>query len=54
MNDELKEQAKARIQKALKETQAQTQEAAVQLGGFLRAGAQKLRDAIRQDIDSRP
>jgi hypothetical protein len=61
MNDELLEQAKARMQDALKQTQEQTQEAAVQLGGLLRIGAKKLKDAadaasqaIRDDINNRP
>jgi uncharacterized protein (DUF3084 family) len=60
MNDELLEQAKARMQQALQQTQEQTQEAAVQLGGLLRIGAQKLKEAadaasqaIRDDINSR-
>jgi hypothetical protein len=61
MNDDLKEQAKARIDQALKQTQVQTEEAAAQLGGLLRVGVRKLReaadkakDAIQRDIDSRP
>lgn len=61
MNDELKRQAKTRIDEALKQTQAQTEEAAAELGGLLRAGVQKLReaadkakDAIQRDINSRP
>jgi len=61
MNDDLKAQAKARLDEALKNTQAQTEEAAAQLGGLLRVGVRKLReaadkakDAIQRDIDSRP
>lgn len=61
MNDDLKAQAKARLDEALKSTQAQTEEAAAQLGGLLRVGVKKLReaadkakDAIQRDIDSRP
>jgi hypothetical protein len=54
MNDDLKAQAKARIDDALKQTQVQTEHVAAELGGFLRAGAQKLREAIQRDIDSRP
>jgi hypothetical protein len=61
MNDYLDDQTKARIKEALKQTQAQTEEAATQLGGLLRAGADKLhraadrvKEAIRRDIDSRP
>ena len=56
MNDE----TKARIEDAVKQTQSQTEEAAEQLGHFLRAGAKKLREAadraraaIQRDIDSR-
>lgn len=61
MNEDLKQQAKARIDEALKQTQAQTEEVATELGGLLRAGVQKLReaagkakDAIQRDINSRP
>ncbi len=61
MNEDLKQQAKARIEDAMRQTQAQTEEAATQLGGLLRMGAQKLREAagkakeaIQRDIDSRP
>lgn len=61
MNDYQKQQAKARVKEALKETQVQAEEAAVQLGGLLRIGANKLRqaagmarEAIQRDIDSRP
>ncbi len=61
MNDELFEQTKARMQDALKQTQEQTQEAATQLGGLLRIGAEKLKkaadaasQAIRDDINRRP
>lgn len=60
MNDSQKQQAKARVKEALKETQVQAEEAAVQLGGLLRIGANKLRqaagmarEAIQRDIDSR-
>lgn len=56
MNDE----TKARIEDALKQTQSQTEEAAQQLGQFLRVGAKKLREAadqaraaIQRDINSR-
>jgi uncharacterized protein (DUF3084 family) len=59
--DELLEQAKARMQDALKQTQEQTQEAATQLGGLLRFGAKKLKEAadaaqqaIQDDLNSRP
>ena len=61
MNDDQKEQAKARMQEALKQTQVQAEEAASQLGGLLRIGAKKLKDAadlakdaIQKDLDSRP
>lgn len=53
MNDFLDDKTKARIQDAVKQTQAQTEEAATQLGAFLRAGAKKLKDAIQRDINSR-
>lgn len=60
MNDYLDDKTKARIQDALKQTQAQTEEAATQLGAFLRVGAKKLKEAadkakeaIQRDIDSR-
>ena len=50
-----------KIAEALKQTQAQAEEAATQLGGLLRKGAEKLKeaaqaasDAIRNDINSRP
>lgn len=56
MNDE----TKARIDEAIKQTQAQTEEAATQLAGLFRVGAKKLReaadkakDAIQKDINSR-
>jgi len=61
MNDEILEQAKARMEDAIKQTQEQTQEAATQLGGLLRFGAKKLQQAadvasqaIRDDINKRP
>jgi hypothetical protein len=61
MNEELLEEAKARVQDALRQTQAQTEDAAQQLGGLLRIGFEKLKqasdkaaDAIRRDISSRP
>ncbi len=65
MNDYIDEKTKARIKDAVKQTQAQTEEAAAQtaaqVGGLLRIGAQKLREAaekakeaIQRDIDSRP
>lgn len=60
MNDETLEQAKARMQEALRQTQEQTEEAAVQLGGLLRKGAEQLKkatdaaaQAIRNDINHR-
>lgn len=60
MNDEMLEQAKARMQEALRQTQVQTEDAAVQLGGFLRKGAEQLKKAadvaahaIRDDINRR-
>lgn len=60
MNDDLFEQTKARVQDALKQTQEQTQDAATQLGGLLRIGAEKLKkaadaasQAIRDDINRR-
>lgn len=56
----MNEDQKAKVQEALKQTQAQAEEAASQLGGLLRIGAKKLkeaadktRDAIQKDIDSR-
>lgn len=54
MNDDLKAQAKARIDEALKQTQVQTEQVASEVGGLLRAGVQKLREAIQRDINSRP
>jgi hypothetical protein len=61
MNDDLFEQTKSRVQDALKQTQSQTEEAATQIGGLLRIGAQKLKkaaedasQAIRDDINRRP
>lgn len=61
MNDYIDEKTKARLQEALKQTQDQTEEAAQQLGAFLRVGAKKLREAadqvkqaIQNDINSRP
>ena len=61
MNDEVLERAKERVQDALNKTQEQTQEAATQIGGLLRFGAKKLKEAadaasqaIRDDINSRP
>jgi hypothetical protein len=60
MNDETIEQAKARMQEALRQTQAQTEEAASQLGGLFTKGVAQLKkaadaaaDAIRKDINSR-
>ena len=60
MNDFIDEKTKARLDQAVKQTQVQAEEAAVQLGGLLRVGAKKLkeaadkaRDAIQRDIDSR-
>ncbi|HZZ65422.1 MAG TPA: hypothetical protein VFE17_07990 [Candidatus Baltobacteraceae bacterium] len=61
MNDELYEKTKERVQNALRETQDQTKDAAEQLGGLLRFGAEKLKkaadnasQAIRDDINRRP
>jgi hypothetical protein len=60
MNDETLEKTKARMQEALRQTQEQTEEAAVQLGGLLRKGIVQIKkatdaaaDAIRNDINSR-
>jgi hypothetical protein len=60
MNDQTLEQAKARVQQALNQTQEQTEEAAAQLGGLLRKGLSQLKragdaaaDAIRKDLNSR-
>jgi len=54
MNDE-------KLRQAMEETQHQAEEAAARLGGLLRKGAQKLKeaagaasDAIREDIKNRP
>lgn len=59
-NDELLEQAKTRMNEALKATQAQSEIAAGQIGGLLRIGAKKLKEAadaasqaIRDDINKR-
>lgn len=56
MNDD----QKAKVQDALKQTQAQAEEAATQLGALFRVGAKKLKeaadkakDAIQKDIESR-
>lgn len=61
MNDELYERAKQLAQDALRETQDQTKDAAEHLGGLLRSGAKKLKEAadtasqaIRDDINRRP
>ncbi len=50
-----------KFQEAVKQTQAQAEEAVSQLGGLLRKGADKLRQyaektagAIREDIDRHP
>jgi len=60
MKDYLDDAAKARIRQALKQTQVQSEEAAAQVGTFLRIGAKKLREAadkaksaIQRDIESR-
>lgn len=60
MNDDLRDKAKERVAEALRETQAQTEEAAAKLNVLLRKGAAKLReaagtaaDAIRNDLNSR-
>lgn len=59
-NDELLNEAKQRLNDAVRETQRQSQEAAVQIGGLLRFGAKKLREAadaagkaIADDINKR-
>ncbi|HET7813201.1 MAG TPA: hypothetical protein VFL13_02380 [Candidatus Baltobacteraceae bacterium] len=59
-SDELINEAKQRLNDAVRETQRQSQEAAVQLGGLLRIGAKKLREAadaagkaIANDINKR-
>lgn len=56
MNDD----QKAKLEDALRQTQVQAEEAASQLGALLRVGAKKLKeaadkakDAIQKDIDSR-
>ena len=61
MNDDKVNEAKARLDEALKETQAQSAEAAKQMGVLFTFGAQKLREAadkaaqaIRDDINKRP
>ena len=41
MNDEKLEQAKARMQEALRQTQEQTEDAAVQLGGLFRKASEQ-------------
>lgn len=60
MNDEILEQAKARMQEALRQTQEQTEDAAQHLGGLLRKGAEHLKkagdaaaQAIRDDLNNR-
>jgi len=60
MNDEFFERTKSLAQEALKQTQEQTEEAAVQFGALLRKGADALKqaadaaaDTIRKDIDGR-
>ena len=57
MNDNNNE----KLQQAIKQTQAQAEEAAQQLGGLLRKGAEKLKEAaekateaIRNDINNHP
>jgi hypothetical protein len=61
MNDDFFKQTKARMEEALKQTQAQTEDAATKLGPLLRKGAEKLKEAadaagraIRDDINRRP
>ena len=56
MNDD----QKAKVQEALKQTQAQAEEAETQLGALFRIGAKKFKeaadkakDAIQKDIESR-
>lgn len=60
MKDETLEQAKARMQEALRQTQEQTDEVATQLGAWLRKGAVHIKkatdaaaDAIREDLNRR-
>jgi|GEM_PF-2005290 len=59
--DEMLEKTKQQAREAFKVTQAQTEEAARQLGSFLKIGARRLKkaadaaaDAIRDDINKRP
>lgn len=60
-NDELLQQAKIRIKEALRQTQAQSEDAAAKAGPLLRLGVEKLKEAadtvgqaIRDDINRRP
>jgi hypothetical protein len=60
MNDQTLEQAKARMQEALRQTQEQTEDAAAQLGGLFRKGVAQIKkatdaaaEAIRNDLNSR-
>lgn len=60
MNDDLYEKTKEQLHNALRETQDQTKDVAAHLGGLLRLGAKKLREAadtasqaIRDDINRR-
>ena len=59
--EEQRDQLSPQVKDALNKTQAQTEEALGHLGGFLRAGAQKAKEAadaaaqaIRDDINKRP
>lgn len=60
-DDERFDQTKARVNDAIRRTQAQAEEAATLLGPLLRKGAEKLKEAadaaaqaIRNDINRRP
>jgi hypothetical protein len=53
MNDDIKREARARAEAALKATQAQTEEVAAKIGSLLRAGAERLKTAIQNDISNR-
>ena len=59
--DEMLEKTRQQAKEAFKITQRQTEEAARQLGSFLKIGARRLKkaadaaaDAIRDDINKRP
>lgn len=53
MNDQIKREAHVRIEAAFKETQAQTEAAATKIGSLLRAGAERLKAAIQNDLSNR-